>query len=182
MKSDSSLFPGCYRRNIGLEKLALVLINISQKDTSAYEIRDLFNSLDISSSTSISKNEDSKIIKIYFKCVKDKLNILSNHYRNGFSITLNNVEVNIKVEPCIRAFPQCDRCNKLQHRIDKCREKTNHFAYCDRTNHSESDCQSSEFYCTNCGGNHNAYNFRECEKYKSLKKLKIKKKLNSNSF
>ena len=175
MKEDGTLFPGCYRRNIRLEKLALVFVNISQRDANNYEISHLFNILNITSCASISKNEEAKIIKVFFKTTKDKLNVLSNNYRNGINVSINGEDINIKVEPCIKAIPQCNRCNKLQHREDKCRERYSHCAYCNGIDHPDSDCSSNVLYCTNCGGNHNAYNYRECEKYKSLKKLELKR-------
>ena len=62
MKDNGTLFPGCYRRNTGLEKLALVFIYISQRDVNNYEISNPFNKLNITSCASISKNEEAKII------------------------------------------------------------------------------------------------------------------------
>ena len=53
MKIDGTLFPGCYRRNIGLKKLVLVFINISQKDDISVEISDLFKKLNITDSSPI---------------------------------------------------------------------------------------------------------------------------------
>ena len=125
MKIDGTLFPGCYRRNIGLEKLALVFINISQKDVLSVEISDLFKELNITGSSPIVKNkDDAKIIKVFFKSAKDKLIAFSNHHRNGINITLSGNDLNIKVEPC--TIQHCNRCNKLQHREDKCKENKNH--------------------------------------------------------
>ena len=53
MNPDTDLFPGCPRRNIALEKLFLVFINISQEDVdSIQEFRDIFFKLNISGSAS----------------------------------------------------------------------------------------------------------------------------------
>ena len=71
MKEDGTLFLGCYRRNIRLEKLALVFVNISQRDANNYEISHLFNTLNITNCASISKNEEAKIIKVFFKTTKN---------------------------------------------------------------------------------------------------------------
>ena len=177
MKTDTNLFPGCYRRNIGLEKLALVFVNISLNDiNSSQSLTSLLTDLKVTEVCPIVKeNENAKIIKVFFNSYKDKLTTLANYYRQGIKIKTEEAKLNIKVEPCIKAIHQCNRCNKLQHREDKCKQQLNFCSYCNQTDHVFNECKSSEFYCTNCGGNHNAYDYRMCEKYKNLKILEIKK-------
>ena len=179
MNPETDLFPGCPRRNIGMEKLALVFINISQEDVDNFqEIRDLFFKLSISGSCPLIKdNYNSKIIKVFFHSFKEKLLTLQYYYKNGITLENENIKINIRVEPCIKPINQCNKCNKYQHREDSCREKLHHCSYCNKTDHPFNQCQETTMNCTNCGGNHNAYNHRECEKFKNIKKLEVRKEI-----
>ena len=59
----------------------------------------------------------------------------------------------------------------------KCKEQQNFCSYCNQTDHAFNECKATEFYCTNCGGIHNAYNYRQYEKYKNLKRIEVKKEI-----
>ena len=179
MDPDSNLFPGCHRRNIGTEKLSLIFVNVSQNDLSQNPLLQYtFDELNITGSSPLSKdNKDAKIIKVFFKSHKDKLFTLSNYYKFGININIEGQEMTIRVEPCIKSIPQCNRCNKLLHREENCKENAQYCSYCNKTDHSFEHCNGSRLECTNCGGSHNAYNYRECEKYKSIKRLEIKKEI-----
>ena len=128
IKTDTYLFPGFYRRYIGLEKLALVFVNVSLQlyINSSHSLTSLLNDLKVVEVCPIVKeNENAKIIKVFFNSYKDKLTTLANHFRQGINFKTEDAELNIKVEPCIKAIPQCNRCNKLLHREDKCKQQLN---------------------------------------------------------
>ena len=122
--------------------------------------------------------QSAKIIKVFFKTHKDKITTLANNHRQGIKINTEEAVLTIKFEPCIRAIEQCNRCNKLQHREDKFRQQHNYCSYCNQTDHVFNECEANEFYRTNFGGNHNAYNYKDCEKYINLKRVEVKKRLN----
>ena len=117
-------------------------MNVSLNDINSSPIlTDFMNNLKVDSICPIVKeNQSAKIIKVFFNSYKDKLTTLSNYYRHGIKIKTEEVELNIKVEPCIKSIPQCHRCKKLQHREDKCKQLLNFCSYCNQTDHVFNDC------------------------------------------
>ena len=115
MGPDSNLFPGCHRRNIGTEKLSLIFVKVSQNNVSQSPLlQSIFAELNITGSSPLLKdNKDAKIIKAFFKSHKDKLFTISNYHKFGININIESQEMIIRVEPCIKSIPQCNRCNKL---------------------------------------------------------------------
>ncbi|KAJ0172699.1 hypothetical protein K1T71_005290 [Dendrolimus kikuchii] len=76
---------------------------------------------------------------------------------------------NVKVEPYVFRVSQCGKCWRLGHSTKKCPKSK---PVCPKCAGEHTNCETKQFKCVNCGGNHMALAKSSCSVFLKEKKLR----------